>query len=150
MAGMLKADSGVMISFEDKDEFPHGITTSKTAQWQPQNPITSFSPIMGYASSGPFTITITIRFSIEEGPVMPRVKQCRSLVVPDYDNGSYRPSAITLTIENYIESFKGVVSSVSEAVDDMGSWVNGEPTAIDVTITMEECDTKPQPNIYGK
>ena len=150
MAGYLKADNGVMISFEDKDEFPHTITSSKAATWQPMTPITSFSPILGYASSGVFTVGLTIRFSVEEGPVMSRVKQCRSLVVPDYDNGSYRPPAVTLTIEKYIESFKGVVNSVSESIDDTGSWVDGEPTAIDVTITIEECDTKPQKNIYGK
>lgn len=145
MAGSITADNGLNITFDDKDEFPIISGVGKDATWASTSPMTSWAPILGYSSSTPFKITVCIRFSIEEGPVMSRVKQCRSLVLPM----EYRPPQVTFTLEKYIENFKGIASSVSEGFPDGVSWIDGEPAAVDVTIVLEECDEGPLTSVYG-
>jgi hypothetical protein len=150
MAGYLKAENGVMISFEDGNEFPQITGVSKTPVWVSQNTITSFSPIIGFSYTNAFTFTLTIRFSIEEGSTIRRVHWCRSLGVPDYANGSYRPPAVVITIEKYIELFQGVCNSITEAIPDDAVWIDGEPSIVEVTLGFEECATIIQHNLYSK
>ena len=146
MSGSLSG-GGVNITFDDNKEFPSISQAAKTADWAKESPITSWAPIMGYRSSGAFGLTITIRFSIEEGGVMSRVKQCRSLVLPE--GGGYRPPQVTVNIENYIVGFLGVATSVSDVPAPDTSWIGGEPAAVDVTIAMEECSDSPLTSLYG-
>lgn len=150
MAGFLKAENGVEIKFEDSSEFPTFTNIGKSASWDSVSPITSFAPIKGFASSTAFSFSITIRFSIEEGSTMSRVHHCRSLVVPDYDNGLYRPPSVIITIEKYIQRFQGVCNSVNETIPDDAVWIDGEPSVIDVSMSFDECYTSMQPYIYGK
>lgn len=149
MSGQLISENGLKISFDDNAEFPTGFSESKTANYHQENTITSFSPVLGYSNSSPFTLSFTIRFSIEEGSVMQRVHLCRSLVVPDYDSGNCRPPSVTVTIEKYVEMFKGVVGTTSVKLPDDCVWADGEPNYIDVTLDITECDTKMQSKVYG-
>jgi hypothetical protein len=149
MGGQLISENGIRISFEDNAEFPTGLNDDKSAVYHQENTITSFAPILGYSYSSPFTVNFVIRFSLEESSVMERVHLCRSLVVPDYDSGNYRPPSVTLTIEKYIEMFKGVVTDIKVGIGDDCVWVEGEPAYADVTFSIVECDTKMQLNVYG-
>ena len=149
MSGMLLADNGLKISFEDNAEFPTGLSDTKAANYHSENTITSFAPVMGFSNSGSFDVGFVLRFSSEESSVMQRVHLCRSLTVPDYDNGSFRPPQVTLTIEKYIEMFKGVVTSIRVQIADECVWVDGEPAWADVTFAISECDTKMQTGVYG-
>ena len=146
MASYLSADNGLMISFENK-EFPTGLRTSNTITWTPITTMTAWAPILGFSASGPFTVNLTIQFSIEEGPVMPRVKNCRSLSVPTY--GPYRPPIVTLELESYIVGFIGVVTAYGDSVDATYGWVKNDPASAIVTLTLEECSDKPLTSVYG-
>lgn len=147
MSGYLSADNGVMISFEDNNEFPSGLGTQNSATWTANNTMTSWAPLLGFSSSGPFTVNLSILFSIEEGPVMPRVKACRSLVVATY--GPYRPPIITLEIENYITGFVGVATSLSDNISEQTAWIDGEPASATVTMSLQECSDGPLTSVYG-
>lgn len=148
MSGYLSADNGVLISFEDSKEFPSSLGTSNSASWTANNTMTSWAPLLGFSYSGPFTINLSILFSIEEGPVMPRVKACRSLVVATY--GPYRPPIIEVEIENYVSGFIGVATSVADNVSDQSAWIDGDPVSATVTISLQECADGPLTSVYGK
>lgn len=150
MAGFLKAENGVEIRFEDSNEFPQITQLGKSASWSTLSPITSFAPIKGFESSTAFAFSLTIRFSIEEMSTMSRVHWCRSLVVPDYASGLYRPPSVIITIEKYIQRFQGICLSVNETVPEDAVWIDGEPSIIDVQMSFEECYTTMQPYLYGK
>lgn len=150
MGGILSAkEINVVINFNDEDEFPTSIRDTKSANWNPESPITSFAPILGFASSGAMEVSFNLRFSIEEGSTMRRVHICRALVVPDYEKNLYRPPQVTLTIENYLDQFKGVVESITVAIAEEAVWVGGEPSVVDVTFSIKECDTEMQTQVYG-
>ena len=146
MGGYLSADNRLMISFENK-EFPHGLTSGNSPDWSLNHTLTSWAPIMGFNHSGPHTVSLVIQFSIEEGPVMPRVKNCRSLTIPTY--GPYRPPIVTIEIENYIAGFVGVVTSYSDSVLDTFGWVGSDPASATVSITVSECSDGPLTSVYG-
>jgi hypothetical protein len=126
--------NGVNIQFNA--EFPTALNFSKSAEWCPVSPMGRFSPVFGYSSSGAATVTFSLRFSIEEGDVMSRVRQVRSLVYPV--PGGYRPTKVLLIIENWVR-IEGVVSTVSDVVPDDAAWIEAEPSVVDVSITVQEC-----------
>lgn len=127
--------SGGGISLQFDQEWPSGVGYSKNADWTPVSPISRSCPLLGYSSSGSGTVTFTIRLSIEgDRGVMSRVSQLRQLVEPQ----GYRPPVIQISIEKYID-MRGVVSSVSDQVPDDAAWIDGEPSVVDVTITVLEC-----------
>ena len=142
----LSADNGIMISFDNK-EFPMSMNSSTVPSWTSEYTMTAWAPIMGFSHSGPFAVTLTIQFSIEEGPVMPRVKKCRSLTVPTY--GPYRPPIVKLNIEKYIVGFVGVVTQYSDTIDDTAAWIDGDPVVASVTMTLSECSDSPLNGVYG-
>jgi hypothetical protein len=159
MPGSLRSvETGVLISFGDNEEFPTGISDTKDATWESVNAITGFSPILGFSSSSAMIVAFTIKFSIEEGSVMERVHLCRSLVVPDYSKGLYRPPQVVLTIDNYLDNFKGVVTSIRVSIPEDAAWVHldnstgsgAEPTTVDVTFSIQECDVSMQTQVYGQ
>lgn len=130
MAGSLEG-GGVRVDFDN--EFPTGISWSKTADWTAVSPISRACPVLGYASSSSAQVSFTIRFSIEEGPVMKRVKDLRSLVYPK----GYRPPAMTIKIEGWVD-MPCVIESISDVVPDDAAWIGDEPSVCDVSVTCKE------------
>ena len=137
-SGSLRGD-GILIQFSA--EFPTALNFSKSADWAAVSPIGRFAPVLGFASSAAAQVTFTLRFSIEEGNVMDRVKQVRSLVFPQ--PGHYRPTKVNLTIGSWIK-IDGVVASVTDSVPDEAAWIGYSPSVVDVNITVQECSLQRQ------
>ena len=133
--------TGTGVSIQFSAEFPTALNFSKSAEWSPVSPMGRFCPVFGFSSSGAAQVTFSLRFSIEEGDVMSRVRQVRSLVYPV--PGGYRPTKVVLVIENWVR-LEGVVASVSDVVPDEAAWIDAEPSVVDVSITVQECSLQRQ------
>lgn len=130
---------------------PETFSDAKAPNWSSQEIIGRWTPVRGYSSSGPRTISIMLTFhsgvdkADSEGTkvlVLDKVNWLRSLTYPNYSNVAYSPDPVMLRIGRMV-FMKSIVTGFD--CNWRAPWDLDEEISMiaEVSLTFEECSLIP-------
>jgi hypothetical protein len=130
------------------------VSDSKAVNWNHIEIIGRSHPLLGYASSGPRTISFTLGFFATQGgggggsvgdpmpisKVSSNLKFLLSLAYPDYDGGVKPPHLVMVRLGSQV-MMKGVVTDVTNVYNTL--WNDNLPMQAQSTVTIIEAEPRP-------
>lgn len=130
---------------------PESFSDSKTPNWNSHEIVGRWTPIRGYSSSGPRTISILLTFysSVDSGDngnternVLDQINKLRSLTYPNYDGYAYSPDPVLLRLGKMV-FMKCIVTAFD--TNWRAPWDLDEEVSMvaEVSMTFEEVNMDP-------